>query len=243
MNYANRVMSNERRMHGANVKAPNKADKARDEARRSAQLEKAREQLAEVIDSYIKFLTDKTLPKNRSLKDRERQTQVLGSLPSLAAELNRKNVEEGSMVVASTCLNSVLVLRDETNKLRYENYFLNSRVDELTKRLDELEARIPKEEPVEVNSDKSDQALQAFKASLELDALPLRKTLELLFTISSLYAGQEDFRKAMIYYKDFQRSRQFWRRGFLARLLGGSFSPVRFANRLRILAMARLSSS
>lgn len=152
-NKHNRVMSNERRLNpGGKPKSKfeKRKDSARDEARRAAELEKARNNLAEGLDQYIKFLTDKTLPENRTMGDRDTQTKVLNGLPKLATELNKRNIEEGSMVIASTCLNSILVLRDEINKLRYQNYFLNKKVDELTEKLDAPKAEEkPEEQEVE----------------------------------------------------------------------------------------------
>lgn len=132
-NRHNRVLSDERRLNGGQKtsKWATKGSIARDEAKRAAELEKSRERLAEALDQFIKFLTDTTLPENRSVSEREQQTKLLASLPRLGSDLNKRNLEEGSMVIASTCLNSILVLRDEINKLKYQNYFLKKRVDEL----------------------------------------------------------------------------------------------------------------
>jgi len=119
----------DRRLHGSANKP--KVDSAQDESKRLALLEKARDGLAIALDAYIKLLTDKTLPENRSEKERANQTAVLKLMPQLADELNMRNVGEGSNALLTTCLNSVLVIRDRVNHLHYQNVFLNKELQAL----------------------------------------------------------------------------------------------------------------
>ena len=65
---------------------------ARDEARRLAELDRSRDKLGNLVDVYVKLLTDKTLPKKRSVKQQERQREVLDALPFAAAELDVRNI-------------------------------------------------------------------------------------------------------------------------------------------------------
>jgi hypothetical protein len=119
----------ERRLHG-NVQKAGK-DTVANESKRLATLEKARDNLAIALESYIKLLTDKTLPENRSESDRQQQANVLKLLPPLAEELNMRNVSEGTNSLLTTCLNSILVLRDRVNHLHFQNLYLNKQIQEL----------------------------------------------------------------------------------------------------------------
>jgi hypothetical protein len=112
---------------------------ARDEAKRSTELEKARDTLGNLLEGFIKLLTNKTLSKNRSRRERDYQKELLARIPPAAAELDLRNVKEGSMSIFTTAMNSLLVLRDEINNLRFQNYFLNKKTDE---RFAEIEERL-----------------------------------------------------------------------------------------------------
>jgi hypothetical protein len=112
---------------------------AKEEAQRSAELEKARDALGSLLESFIKLLTSKTLAKNRTRKERDYQKDLMSRIPLSAAELDVRNVKEGSMSIFTTAMNSLLVLRDEINNLRFQNYFLNKKVDE---RFSDLEEKI-----------------------------------------------------------------------------------------------------
>ena len=115
---------------------------ARDMANRLGELEKSRERLGVLFQEFIRFLTDKTLPENRSAQDRERQKFVLDNIPKAAADLDMKNVGEGSSVMYSACLNSILIQRDEINKIRFQNHFLNKSLKETKEELAELKAEL-----------------------------------------------------------------------------------------------------
>lgn len=108
----------------------------REEARRLADLEKSRLKLGLLIESYAKLLTDTTLPENRSAEASENQRNVLDSLPKAAAELDMRNVMEGTQSILIAVLSSSLILRDQVNKLKYQNYFLNQKVQQLNEPID-----------------------------------------------------------------------------------------------------------
>lgn len=110
---------------------------ARDEAKRSAELETARDKLGTLVEGFIKLLTDKTLAKNRSRRERDYQRELTSRIPLAAAELDLRNVKEGSMSIFTTAANGLLVLRDEINNLRFQNYFLNKKVDDALTEINE----------------------------------------------------------------------------------------------------------
>ncbi len=103
----------------------------KDEAKRLSDLEKARKNLGTLVESYAKLLVDTTLPENRSVKDRDLQRDTLDALPKAAAELDTKNIHEGTQSLLITVLSSTFVLRDQINKLKLQNYFLNQKVQKL----------------------------------------------------------------------------------------------------------------
>jgi hypothetical protein len=125
---------------------------ARDEAKRAAELEKARDRLGDLIEKYIKILTDKTLPENRTTKQKEYQKELMGRIPQAAAELDLRNVKEGSMSIFTSVMNTMLVLRDEINKVRYQNFFVNkkftTKIDSIEKRLEVIESRLDISPPI-----------------------------------------------------------------------------------------------
>ena len=92
---------------------------------RLAELEKARQKMGLAIDSYAKLLVDSTLPQNRLSQDKDRQKNTLDSLPKLAAELDTRNLNEGTQTLVATLLNSIFVLRDQINTLKWQVYHLN----------------------------------------------------------------------------------------------------------------------
>lgn len=118
--------------------ANNDPNSARNEGKRLAELEAARTKLGVVIEQYAKGLLDKTVPENRSEQDREKQKNVIDALPGLASELDFRNATEGTLSLIQTLLNSVVVLRDQQNKLRYQNYFINQKHEALREEFEAL---------------------------------------------------------------------------------------------------------
>lgn len=58
--------------------------------------------------------------------------EVFSIMNNSAGELETLNVGEGFMALAITALNSVLYLRDEINTLRFQNFMLNKKIEELS---------------------------------------------------------------------------------------------------------------
>lgn len=112
--------------------------------KRLGELEKSREKLGLLFEEFLKFLTDKTLVENKSIKDQDHQKVVLDSIPKVAAELDSRNVGEGSQVVYSACLNSILVQRNEINRIRFQNHFLNKVVKEQKDELEKVKLELEK---------------------------------------------------------------------------------------------------
>lgn len=103
----------------------------RDRAVRAAELEKSRERLFALVQGFTGKLHDKVLFENLSVKDREEQEGMPKKLYEAALELNSRNVGEGNEVLFGTCLYSLLYLKDECNRLAYQNYYLNEELQKL----------------------------------------------------------------------------------------------------------------
>ncbi len=64
--------------------------------------------------------------------------QMFADLNHFATELELVNVGEGFMTLAITALNSVILIHDEINELKFQNYMLHKKVVELSKPAVEL---------------------------------------------------------------------------------------------------------
>lgn len=95
-----------------------------DQAKRVNRLEVAREALHAAVNGYRGLLRDKTLSSNRTEKDRDAQMNVFVSLNKGAGDLETENAGEGLLVLAITALNSVILLKDELNIVRYDQAML-----------------------------------------------------------------------------------------------------------------------
>jgi len=121
---------------------------ARNEGARLAALEKARGHLGDLIRVYAKTLMSTTLTENRSVQDNEAQKQLLNDIPLSAFDLDSRNLGEGTMSVLAALLNASVLQRDQINKLRYQNFILNKKVQNLKDKVvdeDEDSAGTPKE--------------------------------------------------------------------------------------------------
>lgn len=114
-------------------------------ARQANKVEKARNSLHVAIDKYRKILKDSTLPKNKDKQSKEHQMQMFSDINHFATELELINVGEGFMTLAITALNSIVVMHDEINELKFQNYMLHKKILELSKPVEEL----PKEQIIE----------------------------------------------------------------------------------------------
>lgn len=94
-------------------------------------IEDVRDELYRGVSEYRALFADKRLPDNRSPKDKEYRSNLFAKLNDLAGELNNYNLPEGTTALAITALNQVLMMRDEMNKLEYQNAVLNKKIKDL----------------------------------------------------------------------------------------------------------------
>jgi hypothetical protein len=116
-----------------------------DVGKRNAQLERSREQLMGAVVKYKELLDDTVLLSNRTQPEKKALSDLLYDLNNFALEVDTRSVGEGSRVIGSTALNSLLLLSDQLNQLKYHNYYL-------TKRIEALEAELPNAEEQEEES-------------------------------------------------------------------------------------------
>lgn len=94
------------------------------------QLEKTREKLMEAILEYKNQLQSKILIQNMSSQEKGKMTITLDAINDLGQQLNTQNQAEGSLVLAITSLNAILMMHNEINELKYEIYLLNDKLSE-----------------------------------------------------------------------------------------------------------------
>ena len=100
-------------------------------ARRQKELEDARDKMFVLVKNYADLLGNKRLSKNKTVNEKSHQESLLKTLPELAAELDLRNRNEGTHTLLAMCLNSIIVLRDDNNNLRSQNFILNKKMEEL----------------------------------------------------------------------------------------------------------------
>lgn len=106
-------------------------------ARRNADLERSREKLMEAVMAYKDLLSETILLANRTQPEKKALNDLLADLNKLSLEVDTRNVGEGSRVLSSAALNSILLLHDEINQLKFHNYYLTKRVEELEEKQSE----------------------------------------------------------------------------------------------------------
>jgi len=102
-----------------------------EQAARVANVEKSRDKLHRAINSYRGMLKETRLPQALTQKDKDAQMQVFAQLNEYAGDLNSKNAEEGTMSLTITALNSIFILRDELNLLKFQNLMLHKKIEGL----------------------------------------------------------------------------------------------------------------
>lgn len=107
----------------------NKQNNVRQVAQRNAELENIREGLLNLILEYKAILGKSTLIQNLTQPDRQKLGKLMEGINSMATELSNKNLGEGALVLGAAGLNSVLLLHEEINQLKYHNFFLTKRVE------------------------------------------------------------------------------------------------------------------
>ena len=112
-----------------------------EQSQRMAVMEKARDGLHRAVNGYRALLGETRLAAARTQKERDLQMEVFGNLNTFAGELNIRSAEEGTMALAITALNSVLVNKDELNDLKFQNYQLHKRIAKLESESKEVVAK------------------------------------------------------------------------------------------------------
>lgn len=102
-----------------------------DEAARLRKLEESRKQLFELVSKFRTFMSDTTLPENKTSTSKEVESAVALDVTRTAWDLNFQNLDEGTMTLMSLLLHSLLLTRDELNKLKFQNAYLAKQVSSL----------------------------------------------------------------------------------------------------------------
>lgn len=102
-----------------------------EEAMKLKKLEESRKQLFELVSKFRSYMSDTTLPENKTSTAREVESTVALDITKTAWDLNFQNLDEGTMVLMSLLLHSLLLTRDELNKLKFQNAYLAKQVSSL----------------------------------------------------------------------------------------------------------------
>lgn len=103
--------------------------------RRNSLLERSREKLMNAIIEYKKILESTTLLANLTQPEKKKMSELLNQINNLTLEVDMHSVGEGNRVIGSTAINTMVLLKDEINQLKYHNFYLTKRVEELEKSL------------------------------------------------------------------------------------------------------------
>jgi hypothetical protein len=102
-----------------------------DESAKLKKLEESRRQLFELISKFRTYMSDTTLPENKTATAKEIESAVALDVTKTAWDLNFQNLDEGTMTLMSLLLHSLLLTRDELNKLKFQNAYLAKQVSSL----------------------------------------------------------------------------------------------------------------
>ena len=94
-------------------------------------LERARDNLHRAINQYRVQLKTTTLAENRTAKEREEQNQVFKNINKYAGDLEQQNAGEGVLTLCISSLNSILLVRDDINALKFQNVMLHKEIEKL----------------------------------------------------------------------------------------------------------------
>lgn len=103
--------------------------------RRNAALERSREKLMNAIIEYKKILESTTLLSNLTQPEKKKMAELLNQINNFTLEVDVHSVGEGTRVIGSTAINTMIILNDQINQLKYHNFYLTKRVEELEKAL------------------------------------------------------------------------------------------------------------
>lgn len=102
-----------------------------EEAAKLKRLEDSRKQLFELVSKFRGLMSDATLTENKTATSKEVESTTVLEVTKTAWDLNFQNLDEGTMTLMSLLLHSVLLTRDELNKLKFQNAYLARQVASL----------------------------------------------------------------------------------------------------------------
>lgn len=108
-----------------------------DAARTLGQLNRAKENLLASMKEFGALLKDSKLPENRSEEDKRREQAAVIGLMQAAGQVEALSPTEGVLAVATYAVRQALSLRDAGNRLAYDVYKLEKRIEELEKQSEE----------------------------------------------------------------------------------------------------------
>jgi hypothetical protein len=100
-------------------------------AQRNADLENTRDQLMQHLLEFKKILGKPTLIQNLTQPEKQAISKLMEDINSTAIDLSNKSLGEGALVMGTAALNSILLLHEEINQLKFHNFYLTKRVESL----------------------------------------------------------------------------------------------------------------
>lgn len=96
----------------------------------SNELNKLKQELLTKMRDFNKLLLVKTLPENKSLKEKEQEQEILNNLVKCANDIEKFNSGEGILALCVLSLRHTLTLRDAFNQQSYEISKLHNTLNE-----------------------------------------------------------------------------------------------------------------
>lgn len=110
---------------------PQEPEMTPERVKKSAELNAAKDKLTQAVLEYRGLLKDTTLPRNQSQDQKKYRNRVLHDLNSYAGDLEELNVGEGIFSLAFLALHSIVLMNDEINELKFNNFMLYKKVKAL----------------------------------------------------------------------------------------------------------------
>lgn len=109
----------------------NTSSNVRATSQRNIDLEDTRNRLINFLLEYKNMLGQTTLLQNMTQQEKINTTKLLESINTSAIDLNNRNVGEGTLALGVSALNCILLLHEEINQLKYHNFYLTKRIEQL----------------------------------------------------------------------------------------------------------------
>lgn len=95
----------------------------------------ARNNVQTAFQNFHKILLNKKLESNKSDLEKDNERKIADILFNSAVELNKINLDEGTLVAASIGLRELLKMRDRMNEIEYTALVTKKELNELQKEL------------------------------------------------------------------------------------------------------------